>query len=81
MMKIKNIPMIYTYELEDAIELQYGVKIDVYEAIWDVDYPGELVLLYLNEEEYDEEDVRVKTILTYLRDIIDDEVVLLKDVG
>jgi hypothetical protein len=80
MMKIKNIPMIYKHELEDAIELQYGVKIDVYEAIWDVDYPGELVLLYLNEEEYDEEDVRVKTILTYLRDIMDSDVVLLKDV-
>lgn len=80
-MKIKNIPMIYTHELEDAIELQYGVKIDVYEAIWDVDYPGELALLYLNEDEYDEEDVRVKTILTYLRDIIDGDVVLLKDVA
>lgn len=79
-MKIKSIPMIYAYELEADIKLQYDMDVNVYEAIWDVDYPGELTLLYLNEDEYDEEDVRVKTILTYLRDIIDSDVVLLKDV-
>ena len=80
-MKIKNIPMIYAHELEADIKLQYDMDVDVYEAIWDVDYPGELALLYLEEDEYDEEDVRVKTILTYLRDIVDSDVVLLKDMG
>ena len=79
-MKIKNIPMIYTHELEADIKLQYNMDINIYEAIWDVDYPGELALLYLSEGEYDEEDMKVKTILTYLRDIVDSDIVLLKDV-